>query len=329
MREEAQGTRDEGRETRDHKRDTKSSIILAKRSSFVHRKIHEPVLLQEVVEFLQLRPGMRVLDGTVGAGGHAKEILHKIGPGGVLIGVDQDPNILEIARTHLGETSGLHLVHENFRHADRVLQQLGIGAVDACLLDLGVSSYQLETAERGFSFQYDAPLDMRMDPTATVSAFDLVNHLSEWEIVSILQRLGQERYAKRIADSLMQSRQKEPIRTTQQLASIVERAIPYHGWSRIHPATRTFQAFRMAVNRELESLEEALPRIVKFLKPGGRICVLSFHSLEDRVVKLFFRRLAAEQQLRLVTKKPLAPSPVEIHQNPRSRSAKLRVAEKC
>lgn len=293
------------------------------------KTVHQPVMLQEVLEFLNLRAGMQVLDGTVGAGGHAKEILRRIGPEGVYVGVDQDPEILEIARTYLGETSGLHLAHENFRHADRVLQQFGIGAVDACLLDLGVSSYQLETAERGFSFQEEGLLDMRMDPTTAVSAFDLVNHLSEWEIVSILHRLGQERYARRIAHFLIQIRQKEPIRTTKQLANIVERAIPYHGWSRTHPATRTFQAFRMTVNRELESLEEALPGMIRFLKPGGRICVLSFHSLEDRVVKLFFRRLAAEQQLKLVTKKPLTPSPVEVHQNPRSRSAKLRVAEKC
>jgi 16S rRNA (cytosine1402-N4)-methyltransferase len=291
--------------------------------------IHNPVMLKEVLEFLNLRPGMRVLDGTVGAGGHAKEILRKIGPEGVLIGIDQDPEILEIARSNLGETSGLHLVHENFRHADRTLQQFGIGAVDACLLDLGVSSYQLETAERGFSFQKEGLLDMRMDPTAVVSAFDLVNHLSEWEIVLMLQRLGQERYAKRIARFLIQARQKVPIRTTQQLAGIVDRAVPRHGFCRIHPATRTFQALRMTVNRELESLEDALPGIVKLLKPGGRICVLSFHSLEDRAVKLFFRRLSAEQQLKLVSKKPLTPSPVEIHQNPRSRSAKLRVAEKC
>lgn len=286
-------------------------------------------MLKEVIEFLNLRPGMRVLDGTVGAGGHAKEILQRIGPEGVLIGIDQDPEILEIARSNLGETSGLHLAHENFRHADRVLQQFGIGALDACLLDLGVSSYQLETAERGFSFQKEGVLDMRMNPAAAVSAFDLVNHLSEWEIVLMLQRLGQERYAKRIAHFLIQARQKEPIRTTQQLAGIVERAVPHHGWSRIHPATRTFQSFRMTVNRELESLEDALPRIVKLLKPGGRVCVLSFHSLEDRAVKLFFRRLSTEQQLKLVSKKPLTPNPVEIHQNPRSRSAKLRVAEKC
>ena len=291
--------------------------------------IHEPVMLKEVLEFLSLRPGMRVLDGTIGAGGHAKEILRKIGPEGVYVGIDQDPTILEIARENLGETSGLYLAHENFRHANRVLQRLGIDLVDACLLDLGVSSHQLETAERGFSFQRDALLDMRMDPSAAVSAFDLVNHLSEWEIVSILQRLGEERHARRIARFLVQARQKGPIQTTQQLAVIVNRAVPHQGWSRLHPATRTFQAFRMAVNRELESLEEALPAIVKLLKPGGRICVLSFHSLEDRAVKLFFRRLAVEQQLKLVVKKPLTPNPVEVQQNPRSRSAKLRVAEKC
>ena len=291
--------------------------------------IHEPVMLKEVLEFLSLRPGMRVLDGTIGAGGHAKEILRKIGPEGVYVGIDQDPTILEIARENLGETSGLCLSHENFRHANRVLQRLGIDLVDACLLDLGVSSHQLETAERGFSFQRDALLDMRMDPSAAVSAFDLVNHLSEWEIVSILQRLGEERHARRIARFLVQARQKGPIQTTQQLAVIVNRAVPHQGWSRLHPATRTFQAFRMAVNRELESLEEALPAIVKLLKPGGRICVLSFHSLEDRAVKLFFRRLAVEQQLKLVVKKPLTPNPVEVQQNPRSRSAKLRVAEKC
>ncbi|MBI1976693.1 MAG: 16S rRNA (cytosine(1402)-N(4))-methyltransferase RsmH [Candidatus Omnitrophica bacterium] len=290
---------------------------------------HEPVMLKEVLEFLNLRPGMRVLDGTVGAGGHAKEILRRIGPEGVYVGIDQDPNILEIARENLGEASGLYLVHENFLRADRALQRIGMDTLDACLLDLGVSSHQLETAERGFSFQKEGLLDMRMDPTAAVSAFDLVNHLSEWEIVSILQRLGQERYARRIAHLLVQTRQKEPVRTTRQLAGIVERAIPHHGWNRIHPATRTFQAFRMAVNRELESLEEALPGIVRFLKPGGRICVISFHSLEDRVVKLFFRRLAAEGQLKLTIKKPLAPSPAEVHGNPRARSAKLRVAEKC
>lgn len=291
--------------------------------------IHTPVMLQEVLDLLNLHPGMRVLDATIGAGGHAKRILERIQPQGFLIGMDQDKEILEVARDSLGTSDRVRLFCENFRNAGRLLQRERIQPLDACLLDLGVSSYQLEKRERGFSFQTDGKLDMRMDTASSLTAFELVNRLPEREMADLLHRLGQERYARRIASSIVRARHRQPIQTTGQLAELIGRAVPYRGGSRVHPATRTFQAFRMAVNQELEALEEALPQMAALLKTGGRICVISFHSLEDRAVKFFFRRLVTEKQMNWITKKPLTPSPAERLKNPRSRSAKLRVAEKC
>lgn len=291
--------------------------------------IHTPVMLQEVLDLLNLHPGMRVLDATIGAGGHAKRILERIQPQGFLIGMDQDKEILEVARDSLGTSDQVRLFCENFRNAGRLLQRERIQPLDACLLDLGVSSYQLEKRERGFSFQTDGKLDMRMDTASSITAFELVNRLPEREMADLLHRLGQERYARRIASSIVRARHRQPIQTTGQLAELIGRAVPYRGGSRVHPATRTFQAFRMAVNQELEALEEALPQMAALLKTGGRICVISFHSLEDRTVKIFVRRLVTEKQMKWITKKPLTPSPAERLKNPRSRSAKLRVAEKC
>ncbi len=291
------------------------------------QRVHQPVMLKEVLEALRLKPGMKVLDCTIGGGGHAKEILEKIHPNGSVVGIDRDREVLDIARSYLRGLS-ITLVHRNFTEIDRVLEEVGWNHIDAALFDLGVSSYQLETPHRGFSFQQEGDLDMRMDSTDPISAFDLVNHLSEVELADILSRLGQERYARRIAHAIIEERRRNPIATTKQLAELVNDTIPRRFRMRIHPATRTFQAFRIQVNRELESLEAAIPKVTQFLVSGGRLCMISFHSLEDRIVKLAFRKLALENQWKIATKKPMSPSTLEIEKNPRARSAKMRVGEK-
>jgi 16S rRNA (cytosine1402-N4)-methyltransferase len=293
---------------------------------------HIPVMFNEVINYLNLRPGKIIVDATIGTGGHSKGVLERILPGGRLIGIDRDQESLEVCRKRLVDFSGsCEFVHANFIDIDKILENLNIKKVDGILFDLGVSSFQLEDPHRGFSFQYEGPLDMRLDRESYICAYDLVNNLNEEEISTMLWNFGQERWHNRIAHLLVQEREKQPIATTLQLASIVFRSIPHryrYRHYRIHPATRTFQAVRIAVNRELETLEIAINKAITILEKRARICVISFHSLEDRIVKLSFRRASLEGLIDIVTPKPLVPSESEIDSNPSSRSSKLRVAQK-
>ncbi|MFN3741296.1 MAG: 16S rRNA (cytosine(1402)-N(4))-methyltransferase RsmH [Anaerolineales bacterium] len=300
---------------------------------------HTPVLYQEVIRLLAPRDSGRYVDGTLGAGGHAYGILEASSPRGQLIGFDRDPQALELAAVSLSSFGDrVHLVHASFASLLEVLRREGWEQVNGILLDLGVSSLQLGTPQRGFSFQHDAPLDMRFDPTLPVTAADLVNTLSEDELTDLFYRYGEEPAARRIARAILQSR---PIHTTAELARLIEKVKPHRG--RIHPATQVFQALRIAVNRELEALEQVLPQAVQALVSGGRLVVIAFHSLEDRIVKEFFRRESQDcicpprqpvctcghrATLHVLTPKPLTPTPQEIAQNPRARSARLRCAEK-
>ena len=298
----------------------------------VEEKLHIPVMLREVIDYLDLAPGQIIVDATVGTGGHSLEILKKITPGGRLIGIDRDEDSLAICRQRFSDFSGSYeLVHANFADLDQVLENLGIKKIDGIVFDLGISTYQLKDTERGFSFQQEGPLDMRMDKSSYISAYDLVNNLNENEISSMLWSFGQERWHNRIAHLLVEERRNQPISTTRQLADLVMRAIPYRyrkGYYRIHPATRTFQAVRIAVNRELEILESAIKKAVAILKNKAKICVISFHSLEDRVIKHTFRALKADGLVSIITAKPMTPVASEVAANPSSRSSKFRVAER-
>ncbi|NPA32891.1 MAG: 16S rRNA (cytosine(1402)-N(4))-methyltransferase RsmH [Aquificae bacterium] len=291
-------------------------------------EVHTPVLLNEVAELLS-REGRRVyLDCTLGAGGHAKELLRR-NEEAFLIGIDKDEEILEIAKENLKEFEGrFSLYKADYRDLDLVLEQEGIDKVDAVLFDLGVSMFQLRS-DRGFSFQRDDPLDMRMDKDQTLTAYKVVNTYPERELARIIRQYGEERYASRIARAIVRRREKKPIETTGELVEVILSAVPppyRHG--RIHPATRTFQALRIEVNKELESLEEALRKVPNLLRRGGRLGVISFHSLEDRIVKHFMREKEKEGVFKVITKKPVLPSEEEVKRNPASRSAKLRVAER-
>jgi 16S rRNA (cytosine1402-N4)-methyltransferase len=291
---------------------------------------HTPVMCKEVLDYLNPTPGETIVDATIGTGGHSLAIIERILPGGRLIGIDRDEESLHIAQQRLERYgNACEFVHGNFFNIDKVLENLAITSVDGILFDLGISSFQLENAERGFSFQKEGPLDMRLDRSSYISAFDLLNNLNEDEISTLLWNFGQERWHNRIARYLIKEREKHPITTTAQLSEIVVKAVPYkYRYYRIHPATRTFQAIRIAVNRELETLETAVNKSVGSLAPGSRICVISFHSLEDRIVKLRFRDFAAKGMLRIMTPKPLTPTEAEIRENNSSRSSKLRAAEK-
>ena len=293
---------------------------------------HIPAMLHEVIDYLALKPGQVIVDATLGTGGHSLEILKKIIPSGKLIGIDRDEDSLNISRERLSDFSGnFELVHANFLDLDQVLSKLGIDEIDGIIFDLGISTFQLKNAQRGFSFQEEGPLDMRLDKDSYISAYDLVNNLNESEISDMLWSFGQERWHNRIAHLLIQERKIQPIATTRQLADLVTRAIPYkyrRSHYRIHPATRTFQAVRIAVNRELEIIESAIKKAVAILKTQARICVISFHSLEDRAVKQTFRQLKAEGIINIITPKPLTPLLSEIEANPSSRSSKFRVAER-
>jgi len=289
---------------------------------------HTPVLLAEVVAGLLPRPGGRYIDGTVGGGGHAAAILEASAPDGRLLGIDCDPAALTAAAARLAPYSDrVTLVRGSFREIGRLATTSGLVQVQGVLLDLGVSSYQLDTPERGFSFQASAPLDMRLDPDAPVTAAHLVNDLPEQELADLIFRYGEERASRRIARAIVEARRRKPIATTDELAAIVSRALGGRR-GRIHPATRTFQALRIAVNDELASLEAALPQIVELLAAGGRMAIISFHSLEDRIVKHFMRAEAQAGRLRIITRKPIEASSEEQQINPRSRSARLRVAER-
>lgn len=295
----------------------------------IHDSIHRAVMCQEVIRTLRPEPGKIIVDCTVGGAGHAQEILKAIIPGGKLVGIDRDQKALAIARQRLEQfKESCILIHDDFRNLTKILEGLNIERVGGAVFDLGLSSHQLEKAERGFSIKLDGPLDMRMDERGKISAFDLVNYLTEKEISKLLEDFGQERWHSRIAARIVRERKTKPIATTAQLANIILDAIPYRGRGKIHPATRTFQALRIAVNRELEAMEIGIPQAIKLLGSGGRICVISFHSLEDRIVKWEFRKFASSGTVNILTKKPLKPSQEEVMENPRARSAKLRVAEK-
>ncbi|MBN2452821.1 MAG: 16S rRNA (cytosine(1402)-N(4))-methyltransferase RsmH [Candidatus Omnitrophica bacterium] len=285
-------------------------------------------MLDKIVSSLNLKPGHTVLDATIGGGGHAIEILDRIKPGGKLIGLDADASAVSRARGALGDSAALCiLVNENFRNLDSVFEREGIKKIDACLFDVGISSFQMDDADRGFSFQRDARLDMRMDPGLRISAWDIVNKYREEDLSDIIYNYGEERFARRVARYIVNSRAEKPIDTTGELRSIVHRAVRGRR-GRIDPATRTFQALRIAVNDELGALDEGLKKAIDRLSEGGRIAVISFHSLEDRIVKNIFKSCAASGILKIITRKPITASEEEKAVNPRSRSAKLRIAER-
>lgn len=301
---------------------------------------HEPVLLEEAISALQIQRGGRYIDCTINGGGHAAAILEESSPGGLLLGIDADPVAIRVARERLkSHGADVILVNENFRYLENICNRYGFRPVNGIIFDLGMSSLQLEAPERGFSFQQDAPLDMRFSPRQPLTAADIINTYSEQEIAQILFKYGEEHRSRSIARRIVEKR---PLQTTLGLARVVEQVV---GGARgkIHPATKTFQALRIAVNQELESLELALKQAVSLLGSGGRIVVISFHSLEDRVVKGFLRTESQgclcppsapvcvcghEPRLRMVTKKAVKPSPAELRVNPRSRSAKMRVGER-
>ena len=302
-------------------------------------------MLTEVLHFLEPRGGQIFIDCTVGGGGHALEIVKRILPAGRLVGIDRDEEALRAAADHLSDySSSVTLTKGNFADLKAIAQSLDIQAVDGVLFDLGVSSHQLEAAERGFSFRYDAPLDMRMDTAQAVTARQLVNSLSERRLAELIWRYGEDRWAKRIAKFIVDRRARQPIETTRELVEVILAAIPAGARTKtIHPATRVFQALRIAVNRELESLQTGLTDAIHVLTPGGRICILSYHSLEDRIVKQTLVKHAgrcecppalpacvcgAKKELEILTKRPVAPSAGEIAANPRARGAKLRAARK-
>jgi 16S rRNA (cytosine1402-N4)-methyltransferase len=287
---------------------------------------HVPILTAKVLEYLAPAPGQTMVDATVGAAGHARLLAEQLTPGGRLIGLDRDASMLALARPRLAGLP-VTLVHANFDELPGVLDKLGIAPVQGVLADLGVSSDQIDEPKRGFSFQKSGPLDMRMDPTSGDSAGGLLRRLSERELADLFWKYGEERYSRRIARKIVETRRRDPLETTDQLAALIRSCVPRSrpGRSRIDPATRVFQAIRIAVNDELGALDRFLAELPSCVKPGGRAVVISFHSLEDRRVKQAFRdRLKWE----VLTSKPIQPTEEEIHNNPRSRSAKLRAAQR-
>ncbi len=290
---------------------------------------HFPVLAEEVIEFLDPHPHGIYVDGTLGGAGHALKILERSSPTGRLIGIDRDEEAIEEARKRLKPYEArTTIIHGNFSDLGEILRELKIGKVDAILLDLGVSYQQLIDGKRGFSFQSEGPLDMRMDRTGGKPASKLVNTLSQGELEGILRMYGEGRWARRIARAIVRHRQKTPIATTSQLRDIISSAV-LKPPRRIHPATKAFQAIRIAVNDELNNLEKVIRDGIPLVKSGGRLCIISFHSLEDRIVKTTFRQHERSPQLiTIITKKPICSSKGEVSANPRARSAKLRVAER-
>ncbi len=302
-------------------------------------KVHSPVLTDEVIERLAVEPGGRYIDCTLGAGGHARLIMEAGAPGAILLGIDADPHAVALARDNLkGFDGDLQLVNANFRDLEETAGKLGFVPAHGVLFDLGISSMQLAEDGRGFSFQTEAPLDMRFSPEQELTAADIVNDYDESDIANLIWEYGEERFSRRIAKAILRTR---PLQTTTALASVVSRAVPGRG--KIHPATRTFQALRIAVNDELRTLESALEQARNILGPAGRLVVISFHSLEDRIVKQFFQRESRDcicppetplcicehkATLRIITRRPITPTPEEQKTNPRSRSAKLRAAER-
>jgi 16S rRNA (cytosine1402-N4)-methyltransferase len=295
---------------------------------------HIPVLLQETLTLLAPAPGEVFLDGTTGAGGHAAEIALRIGPDGLLICADADPAMLAIAAGTLRDFPWTRLVQADFAELGRLREAAGGRTFDGILLDLGVSSLQLSDPARGFSFREEGPLDMRRDPgSGAPTAEDLLREMREKDLADLFYRFGEERFSRRIARAVVDRRRRAPLRTSTELAALVGAAIPRRAWPReIHPATRVFQALRIAVNREIDSLAAFLGAVPAHLSPGGRVAVISFHSLEDRLVKEAFRKrpgtAGAGTMLETLTRKPVVPSDREMRENPRSRSAKLRAARR-
>lgn len=306
---------------------------------------HEPVLLREVIYWMNVRNDGVYCDGTLGGGGHSEAILTASGGTATLYGIDRDENAIRAAGERLGRFSGFHAIHGNFHDAAELLREAGINGLDGVLLDLGVSSPQLDTPERGFSYHENAPLDMRMDRSQSGTAADFLNEADEKEIMEVLRDYGEEKWAARIARIICEQRLKKPLETTYDLVAAVDAAIPRAVRRKDdgHPARRTFQAVRIRVNDELDPLEKALKDFTELLKPGGRICVITFHSLEDRIVKRCFKTLehpcicppkapictcGRKPQVRVLGGGAIAPTPEETEKNPRARSAKLRVAEK-
>ncbi len=303
---------------------------------------HIPVLLNETIELLDCKPGSIIVDGTLGGGGHAGEILRRVAPGGLLVGIDRDPEALEAARKKLASYgNSLITVHDNFANLKEVMQRFSLTCIDGMVIDLGVSSHQLDQGRRGFSYQEDAKLDMRMNPQQPLSAYEVVNEYDQDKLARVIADYGEERWAKRIAEYIVKRR---PINTTGELTEAIKAAIPAaarrHG---PHPAKRTFQAIRIEVNDELNSLKKVLYQAIDLLKPGGRLCVITFHSLEDRIVKTVFRNLenpctcpsrspictcGKKPLVKIINRKPIVPSAREVEANPRARSAKLRACQK-
>ena len=299
------------------RRSTNTMVCMAVSSS-----VHTPVLLAEVLAGLAPQPGATIVDGTFGGGGHTRALAERVQPGGRLISLDRDPAAVEAARGHLAEMP-VEAIQSNFCDLPEVLAELGIETVDGILLDLGLSSDQLADAGRGFSFSSTGPFDLRFDPMHGKPAWRLLERLSAEHLADLIYHYGEERYSRRIARAIVERRQTEPIKTAAELAELVRRCVPRSRHERIDPATRTFQALRIAVNDELKSLEIALRRLPDCLRPGGRLAVISFHSLEDRRIKEAFRD---DPRLTALARKPTVPSDEEKAENPRSRSAKLRVA---
>lgn len=306
---------------------------------------HVSVLLNECIEGLAIKPNGTYVDGTLGGAGHASVVCSHLSEEGHFIGIDQDNNALAVSKERLKDVKAkVSIVKSNFEQTASVLEELGVDQIDGMLIDLGVSSHQLDEADRGFSYMHDAPLDMRMNQDSKYSAYDVVNKMSEEEIHRIIKEYGEERWAKRVAQFIVEARAEKPIETTYELVDIIKKAIPQGARKDgPHPAKRTFQAIRIAVNRELEIIAPTIEDVVGKLAPGGRLCIITFHSLEDRIVKQAFRKLenpctCAKEfpvcvcgkvpQVKVITRKPILPSDEEVEVNPRSRSAKLRIVEK-
>lgn len=296
-----------------------------------HTYEHESVMVKEVLDGLSLPKKRNIIDATLGLGGHTKAILENMPKNGKVIGFDADWEHIKVAKRKLRKFNDqIVFVHSNFLYLEEELKKTRVRAVDGVLYDLGLASPHVDIDERGFSFQKDGPLDMRFNQKEGITAAEVLNEYSEKELLRIFKEYGEEKRSRRIAQEIRKSRKSKPFKTTKQLADFIEKLVGRSG--KIHPATRVFQALRIEVNKELDVLRESLKQAVNVVKPGGRIVVISYHSLEDRIVKYFFRDLSRDGEvkpvLKLITKKPLEPTREEIMQNPRSRSAKLRVAEK-
>ncbi len=285
---------------------------------------HQPVMLREVLEFLQVERGGIFVDCTTGEGGHSEGILKKLPPDGMLVCIDRDEEMLKVAKERLGEDPRVKFLKGNFSQITSLLGGLGVEGVDGVLFDLGVSYAQINLPQRGFSFRQDGPLDMRMDKSQPLTAHMLVNRLSEKELAELFRKYGEEKFARRIASAIVKRRRGREITSTLELAEIIRQVVKRR--SHIHPATRAFMALRIAVNQELEELESALPQAIALLKKGGRIVVLSYHSLEDRITKRSF--MLHEEVLNILTPKPLRPSKEEVAVNPKARSARFRAGER-